>query len=78
MVRLLRHRQTKGAATDRQNLRLPRHISTLPCKDEQSSRNMDSGMRRTDRSWARSLVWDPASAGFSEPEEWQLLPSMVV
>jgi hypothetical protein len=30
MVRLLRHRQTKGAATDRQNLRPPRHISTLP------------------------------------------------
>jgi hypothetical protein len=30
MVRLLRHRQTKGAATARQNLRLPRHISTLP------------------------------------------------
>jgi hypothetical protein len=30
MVKLLRHRQTKGAATDRQNLRPPRHISTLP------------------------------------------------
>ena len=30
MVRLLRHRQTKGAETDRQNLRPPRHISTLP------------------------------------------------
>jgi hypothetical protein len=30
MVRLLRHRQTKGVATDRQNLRPPRHISTLP------------------------------------------------
>ena len=30
MVRLLRHRQTKGAATDRLNLRPPRHISPLP------------------------------------------------
>ena len=30
MVRLLRHRQTKGAATDRLYLRPPRHISTLP------------------------------------------------
>ena len=32
MVKLLRHRQTKGAATARQNLRPPRHISTLPVK----------------------------------------------
>jgi len=30
MVKLVRHRQTKGAATDRQNLTPPRHISTLP------------------------------------------------
>ena len=30
MVRLLRHRQTKGAATDRLDLRPPRHIFTLP------------------------------------------------
>ena len=30
MVRLLRHRQTKGAVTDRPNLRPPRHILTLP------------------------------------------------
>jgi len=29
MVRLLRHRQTKGAATARLDLRPPRHISTL-------------------------------------------------
>jgi hypothetical protein len=28
--RLLGHRQTKGAETDKQNLTLPRHISTLP------------------------------------------------
>jgi len=27
---LLGHRQTKEAATDKQNLLLPRHISTLP------------------------------------------------
>jgi hypothetical protein len=30
MVRVLGHRQTKGAATDNPNLRSPRHISTLP------------------------------------------------
>jgi hypothetical protein len=30
MVRLVRHRQTKGAATDRPHLRPPRHILTLP------------------------------------------------
>jgi len=30
MVRLLRHRQTKEAATDRLYLRPPRHILTLP------------------------------------------------
>jgi hypothetical protein len=30
MVRLLGHRQTKEAATDKPNLRPPRHISTLP------------------------------------------------
>ena len=29
-ARLLRHRQTKGAATDKPNLLLPRHIPTLP------------------------------------------------
>jgi len=30
MVRLLGHRQTKGAATDKPTLRPPRHIPTLP------------------------------------------------
>ena len=30
MVQLVRHRQTKGAATDRLDLRPPRHILTLP------------------------------------------------
>ena len=30
MARLLRHRQTKGAATDRPILPPPRHIPTLP------------------------------------------------
>ena len=30
MARLLGHRRTKGAATDKPNLRPPRHISTLP------------------------------------------------
>jgi hypothetical protein len=30
MARLLGHRLTKGAATDKPDLMLPRHISTLP------------------------------------------------
>jgi len=30
MVEPLRHRQTKEAATDMFDLKLPRHISTLP------------------------------------------------
>jgi len=32
MVEPLRHRQTKGAATDMFYLKPPRHISTLPAK----------------------------------------------
>ena len=32
MVRVLGHRQTKGAATDHPNLPSPRHISTLRIK----------------------------------------------
>jgi len=31
----LRHRQTKGAATDMVDLTLPRHIPTLPSADPQ-------------------------------------------
>jgi hypothetical protein len=38
MVRLLRHRQTKGAATDRLYLRPPRHIFTLPKVADQELR----------------------------------------
>ncbi len=34
MVELLRHRQTKGAATDMFYLTPPRHISTLPFSTE--------------------------------------------
>ncbi len=30
MARLLGHRQTKGTETDKPDLMLPRHISTLP------------------------------------------------
>jgi RNA-directed DNA polymerase len=36
MVWLLRHRQTKGAATDRLYLRPPRHMLTLPKMDLRS------------------------------------------
>jgi len=39
MVWLLTHRQTIGAATDRLNLRPPRHISTLPISDVQPISN---------------------------------------
>ncbi len=34
MARLVRHRQTKGAATDRPILPPPRHIPTLPGSDQ--------------------------------------------
>ena len=37
MVWLLRHRQTKGVATDRLNLRPPRHILTLPTRARRAS-----------------------------------------
>ena len=37
MARLLGHRQTKEAATDKPNLRLPRHISTLPAQPDAAS-----------------------------------------
>jgi hypothetical protein len=38
MARPLGHRQTKGTETDKPNLRLPRHISTLPCGPRQICR----------------------------------------
>ena len=39
MARLLGHRQTKEAATDKPNLRLPRHISTLPPVEHRDARS---------------------------------------
>jgi len=39
---LLGHRQTKGAETDKQNLMLPRHISTLPIADSRQFENCKS------------------------------------
>jgi hypothetical protein len=36
MVEPLRHRQTKGAATDMPDLRRPRYIPTLPNADPES------------------------------------------
>ncbi len=38
MVRVLGHRQTKGAATDKPNLTPPRHISTLPVAGSRSDK----------------------------------------
>jgi hypothetical protein len=35
MVKLVGHRQTKGTETDKPNLMLPRHISTLPLAVDQ-------------------------------------------
>ena len=46
MVRVLGHRQTKGAVTDNPNLRSPRHISTLPSGAVVSRESVPS---RTDR-----------------------------
>ncbi len=67
MVRLLRHRQTKGAATDRPNLRQPRHILTLPY----SAVGLDLGVKQSD-----SPATDPGnvslgvgSGRYAEPPE---------
>jgi hypothetical protein len=38
MAEPVRHRQTKGAATDMFNLQLPRHIPTLPFATDAFSR----------------------------------------
>ena len=62
MVRVLGHRQTKGAATDHPNLPSPRHISTLQIKV----------VRLDDRSWADSghaIEW-----AVSTPSGPMLLP----
>ena len=44
MVKLLRHRQTKGAETDMFYLRPPRHIFTLPKLAYSGYPNPDKGM----------------------------------
>lgn len=50
MVRLVRHRQTKGAETDRPYLRPPRHTLTLPTPDMYSG-PAQAGPRRVPH-WA--------------------------
>ena len=54
MVELLRHRQTKEAATDMFSLQPPRHIPTLPVSD----RIATLGNRREGQTyrWVRDIL----------------------
>ncbi len=56
MARLLRHRQTKGAETDRPILPPPRHIPTLPKAEVQR------GLRNV-RCWGKSRPQFRAAEG---------------
>ncbi len=51
MVRLLGHRQTKGAATDKPNLSPPRHISTLQMRLARNTHLMPKGGLSIDTSY---------------------------
>jgi len=62
MVEPLRHRQTKGAATDMFGLQPLRHISTLPITDVASVRSgQTKHMEIANRKAARSNSGDPPS-----------------
>src|SRR6266550_7702984 len=66
MVEPLRHRQTKGAATDMSYLMPPRHISTLP-------RRPSLAHRRSLKAWAhRSAGWYEAGFQIAPQRHHQL------
>jgi hypothetical protein len=77
MVEPLRHRQTKGAATDMFYLTPPRHISTLPFPDV-VARNRDvqfapmSGHRQRDRLRPKSAkCGGPSSPSVAHHALWR-------
>jgi hypothetical protein len=53
MVRLVRHRQTKGAETDRLHLRPPRHILTLLSREQRAELEVELEKARQ----AGDLAW---------------------
>ena len=65
MVRLLRHRQTKGAVTDRPNLRPPRHILTLPEPVIQGRSTLTPWLR-SDLSYHTAVLFDRSPTAASE------------
>jgi len=68
MVELVRHRQTKGAATDAFDLQPPRDTPTLPIAPFQcATRNVAVGGYRSGGFWA--LI---SRSGHS-PSHWRLL-----
>src|SRR2546425_12829115 len=60
MARLLGHRQTKGAATDKPTLLPPRHISTLPIllKNSKSQARRNSVRHRGNQNLTRLRLID--------------------
>lgn len=80
MVEPLRHRQTKGAATDMFYLMPPRHISTLPILDFPRTERMSSLLSRTDilrsdakvgNEWGRRDWYDlPTGLALIDVDEW--------
>src|SRR6516162_3745665 len=75
MADLLRHRQTKGAATDMVNLTPPRHIPTLPngadpdgyCERQVWGKSCRSALHKTALFWSRLSRQLPATAGSGQP-----------
>ena len=70
MVEPLRHRQTKGAATDMPGLPPPRHIPTLPTTDDPSAHGDDRVGSESDL----GTVCCPAGP---YPKVWTGCPSQV-
>jgi hypothetical protein len=63
----LRHRQTKGAATDMVDLTPPRHIPTLPIKDVQIETLPEERCVRTAEVFGRFYV---IGAEADPPAKW--------
>ena len=69
LVEPMRHRQTKGAATDMFNLQPPRHISTLPdCYRIGASRRTSKWAKRRHRTGSLKLANSAKIAHVSECE----------
>jgi predicted PurR-regulated permease PerM len=85
MVRLLRHRQTKGAATDRLNLRPPRHISTLPLVGEKlytawslASTNLSAALSKYKEQLTEVAKWVLGAAAGAGAVLLQFIVSIII